>query len=225
MNKKIKRCGAALLCVSAISALTYSITENETQKPWGPTLDKHFAVQTVYASQPPKQPVDMHAGITATLQDMEHEDIVDSLSVAVPEYYEMDLVDDMQRYVHDQCLAYDIEEYYRLTLALIIHESQCDASVISNTNDYGLMQINKINHSWLQEELGVDNMLDPKQNVEAGTYILQDLLKKYNYDEHAALMSYNMGESTAKRLWARGIYSSKYSREIVSIKESLSLKY
>jgi soluble lytic murein transglycosylase-like protein len=100
-------------------------------------------------------------------------------------------------------------------MGLIKTESEFNPNVISETNDYGLMQINKINHKWLSEELGITDFLDPYQNVRAGIYILKDLFDEYE-DTSKVLMAYNMGETGAKRLWVRGIYESKYSKEIIN---------
>ena len=119
---------------------------------------------------------------------------------------------DLQEYTWLLCKANNID--YSLVMALMKHESQYDASVVSTTNDYGLMQINKINHEWLSEELGITDYLDEKQNINAGVYILGNLFEKYQ-DTSKVLMAYNMGESNAKKLWKDGIYESRYSRKIM----------
>lgn len=113
---------------------------------------------------------------------------------------------------------------YELVLAIIIHESHCDPSVVSKTNDYGLMQINQINHEWLAEEYELTNMLDPRQNIIAGITILSQYSK---YDDgtdaglHMMLMAYNMGPTGAANAWAAGTYSTAYSRTILQIRADL----
>lgn len=113
---------------------------------------------------------------------------------------------------------------YELVLAIIIHESHCDPSAISKTNDYGLMQINQVNHEWLAEEYELTNMLDPRQNIIAGITILAQYSK---YDDgtdaglHKMLMSYNMGPTGAANAWAAGTYSTAYSRTILQIRADL----
>ena len=103
-----------------------------------------------------------------------------------------------------------------LVIAMIDRESSFRASVISGTDDYGLMQINTINHGWLSEQYGLTDFLDPYQNVFAGVTILSDHLERYDGDLAKALMAYNMGATGAKRLWNQGIYSTKYTEYILS---------
>ena len=91
------------------------------------------------------------------------------------------------------------------------HESGFQTDIVSGTNDYGLMQINKCNHDWLSKKLGKSNFLDPYTSIEAGVYILSDYLKKYD-DVQTALVCYNMGESAIQK----GIYSTKYSRGVLA---------
>lgn len=113
---------------------------------------------------------------------------------------------------------------YELVLAIIIHESHCDPDAISATNDYGLMQINRVNHEWLAEEYGLTNMLDPRQNIIAGITILSQLSK---YDDgtsaglHKVLMAYNMGPTGAAKAWEAGIYSTEYSKATLQIRDDL----
>lgn len=122
------------------------------------------------------------------------------------------LNDEIQQMIVDKCEEYDID--FAFAMAVIFKESSFKPNVISNSNDYGLMQINKINHEWLSEELGITDFLDPEQNVTAGLHILQDLFEKYEYPS-LVLMAYNMGETGAKRLWVQGIYSTDYAEGIL----------
>lgn len=94
------------------------------------------------------------------------------------------------------------------------------ASAISKSSDYGIMQINKINHKWLTEELEVTDFLDPEQNIRCGIYMLADLMKKYD-DPHRILMAYNMGERGARDYVSRGNTSSSYSRYIIQRRAEL----
>lgn len=119
----------------------------------------------------------------------------------------------LQEFTYNMCVNYSIPEYYELVLAMMWHESNFKPSVVSSTNDYGLMQINTFNHSWLSEELGINDFLDPEQNIHAGVYMIAKLLHKYD-DMHKALMAYNMGERGAASFWEIGTYSSIYSRDI-----------
>jgi hypothetical protein len=128
-----------------------------------------------------------------------------------PEIYNVPLDDALQRYTYNLCVDYEIEEYYPLVLAVMWRESEFVPTIISKTNDYGLMQINKINHEWLSEKLGITDFLDEEQNIHAGVFMLSLYLHKYK-DIDKALMAYNMGENGAKKRWDAGIYSTNYTR-------------
>ena len=77
----------------------------------------------------------------------------------------------------------------------------------------GLMQIHTINLSWLSEQIGVDNLSDPVQNIRAGAYLLGGYLQKYSLAD--SLMAYNLGESGAKKQWAQGIHETAYNRKVL----------
>lgn len=109
---------------------------------------------------------------------------------------------------------------YIMVIALIEHESGFDPEIVSETNDTGLMQINAINAGTVEEALGVTNLKDPEENIKAGIYLFSQLAAKYEVSE--ALMAYNMGETGAAKLWAKGIYESTYSKEITDRAYELS---
>ena len=130
-------------------------------------------------------------------------------------YYDVPLSEGLQEYIFFLCESENVP--VPLVLAMIEKESAFDASAISRTNDYGLMQINKMNHEWLSEEYGVTDFLDPFQNVYCGIEILSDYLSTYEGDVNKALMAYNMGEYGASKLWNKGITSSSYSESVVAL--------
>ena len=123
----------------------------------------------------------------------------------------------LQEYIYWMADAYDID--FAFLMGLIRNESNFQVDVISETNDYGLMQINQKNHEWLSNAVGVTDFLDPYQNIQAGLYILGNLFEKYD-DPHMVLMAYNMGESGASKLWNQGIYQSKYSNRVLEYQET-----
>lgn len=130
-------------------------------------------------------------------------------------YYDVPLNFEVQDYMFEQCEKFDVP--VELVLAVIKKESNFKADAISKTSDYGLMQINKVNHKWLKKELGVTDFLDAKQNILCGVYILSGHLKSTNGNIHKALMQYQFGIAGAKRLWRKNIYSSKHSRNVVKV--------
>ncbi len=124
---------------------------------------------------------------------------------------------DLQEYTYYLCEAYSLD--FNFVMAVMCIESQFNPDVISSTNDYGLMQINIINHAWLSDELGIADFTEPYSNIRAGIYILHGLFRKYE-DPERVLMSYNMGEYAAGVLWEHGIHSTDYSEKIIAQADS-----
>jgi len=126
---------------------------------------------------------------------------------------EVDLNKDLQEFIY--CLSYGYNIDYAFVMGVIQTESSFDSDTVSSTNDYGLMQINKINHKLLKEKLGITDFLDPYQNSRSGLYILRNLFEKYETPEKV-LMAYNMGEGGAAKLWKQGIYETNYTTKVLS---------
>lgn len=122
---------------------------------------------------------------------------------------------DTQHEIMRMCEDYQID--FCLTMAIIRKESSFIPHA-SNGNCYGLMQIHKVNHQRLIKELGITDFCDPIQNVNAGLYMLRELYDKYE-DTEMVLMAYNCGESRAKQLWSKGIYSTNYTRKVLEYQE------
>lgn len=135
--------------------------------------------------------------------------------------YEQFLSKEVLEYTYELCQSKNAN--FGLVMAIIENESQFKSDAISPTNDYGLMQINKNNHTWLSEELGITDFLDSKQNIQAGVHILS-LFSNKGYTEHQVLMCYNLGESGAMRKRSNGIYETGYSRKVIDIMRKRSCK-
>lgn len=126
-----------------------------------------------------------------------------------------DLDEEWYAYVRARCE--DTGVPYALVMAIIEHESGFDSRAVSATNDYGLMQINRINHQRMREILGEDwDPLDPYDNVDAGLEMLEPLWHSFEGDYDAVLMCYQYGNTGAAKLWAQGIYESEASKDIQS---------
>ena len=76
---------------------------------------------------------------------------------------------------------------------------------------------------WKLNQLGIDDILDGRQKVLAGVYLIQGFWHKYE-DAGRALMCYNCGEGGAQNLWKQGVYSTYYSRTILDRAEQLTLR-
>lgn len=115
------------------------------------------------------------------------------------------------------CLCEERGINYYVAVALIERESryQWDASG-DNGNSKGYMQIYESWHKDRMEAEGVTDLYNPYGNIRVGLNFLQELTGGgVNADYHYVLMSYNMGESRAKALYEKGIYSTEYSTGIL----------
>lgn len=117
----------------------------------------------------------------------------------------------LQQFIFTMCDAYKVD--YALVMAVIQKESNFETLKISTSNDYGLMQINRINHDSLKQTIGVENFLNPYENVKAGIYMLRCLFEKYKAP-NKVLMAYNLGETGASRLWEKGITETPYTNAV-----------
>lgn len=147
--------------------------------------------------------------VAETIEPIVWGDVVESAFVPL----DVPMDEELQQYTYSLCHAYGVD--FELVMALINQESSFQTDIISTTNDFGLMQINQINHKWLSEKLGITDFNDPHQNIHCGVYMLSDLLEKYE-EPSKALMAYNMGETGAARLWEQGIYETTYSQNILN---------
>ena len=142
-------------------------------------------------------------------------------------YCDVPFDDSIQDELFSLCDEYS--EYFgceidpKVMLAVIQIESYYTADIVSYGN-YGLCQINKVNHKWLSEELGITDFLDPIQNTRAGVYLYGSYLSATDGDIHRSAMMYQYGETGAKRRFDVGIYESSYSRKLVEVMESLKLR-
>lgn len=130
-------------------------------------------------------------------------------------YYDVPLSDSLQRYIYEICADEGVP--VTLVLAMIEHESRFNPEVVSSTDDYGLMQINEVNHEWLEEDYRCADMLNPYQNIFCGVKIISQYIVKYDSDYGKALMAYNMGDYGARKAWQNGVSSTNYSANILEL--------
>jgi hypothetical protein len=82
-----------------------------------------------------------------------------------------------------------------LITSVIAVESNFDPKAVSRKNARGLMQL-------LPEtaaRLGVKDIFDPQENIDAGTRYLKELLQKYSNDLALTLAAYNAGPDNVQR--------------------------
>ena len=129
--------------------------------------------------------------------------------------FDVPLSDSLQRYIYEICADENVP--VTLVMAMIEHESRFNPEVVSSTDDYGLMQINEVNHEWLEEDFRCADMLKPYQNVFCGIKIIAKYIEKYEGDYGKALMAYNMGDYGARKAWQNGVTITKYSTSVLEL--------
>jgi soluble lytic murein transglycosylase-like protein len=133
-------------------------------------------------------------------------------TTTAPELYDIPLPDELQLYTINVCKQYGVDP--ELVFALMGVESEYRPDVISCTNDYGLMQINRCNHKWLSDKLGITDFLDPQQNILAGVYMLREISKEYSRLEDV-LVVYARGPGGAKKLWRKGVRKTEHTKKVL----------
>ena len=126
------------------------------------------------------------------------------------------LADEYQDYTYEMCEKYGIAEYFDLILIQMCCESGYNPNAVGASRYYGFMQISSASFSRLESQLGLTDIREPHQNIEAGVYLMSCLIQKYG-DAQAALVCYHRGESAARR----GIRSDSYSSKIVAMQSTL----
>lgn len=94
-----------------------------------------------------------------------------------------------------------------LIASVIAVESNFEPKAISRRDARGLMQL-------LPEtaaKLGVKDIFDPKENIDAGTRYLSDLLKRYDNNLVLALAAYNAGPEKVERFGSVPPYAETIS--------------
>ena len=86
-----------------------------------------------------------------------------------------------------------------LITSVIAAESNFDPKAISRRNARGLMQLLPTTAA----HLGVKNIFDPQENIDAGTHYLSELLFLYKNDVALTLAAYNAGPERVQRFGQR----------------------
>ena len=103
-----------------------------------------------------------------------------------------------------EIVAADYNICPELIEAVIEQESSWRPDAV-NGSCTGLMQINPEYHAERMERLGVEDLLDPGDNILVGTDFMAELFREYG-DIYAVLMYYNAGYD-GLRAWRAGEYS------------------
>jgi soluble lytic murein transglycosylase-like protein len=113
----------------------------------------------------------------------------------------------LQQIVREKAEKHNLDP--ALVSAVISTESNWNTSALSSKGAQGLMQL----VPGTAQKLGVFNVWDPEENVDAGVRYLRMLLERYNGDLPKALAAYNAGPSVVDR-WG-GIPNYRETRDYV----------
>jgi soluble lytic murein transglycosylase-like protein len=125
---------------------------------------------------------------------------------------------DFASLINQAAAKYDVSP--TLVKAVIKAESNFNAQAVSSCGAQGLMQLMPAT----ARSLGVDNPLDPAQNIEGGVKFLSSLLKRYNGNVQYALAAYNAGPGAVDRAGGIPAYreTQVYVQRIMSYLQSSS---
>jgi soluble lytic murein transglycosylase-like protein len=203
------------LTVTLVLVLFYNLTSQTVQpKPQKDTVKIASVEAQITTNATIVEPVEV--------EEVEIDDFV---------YYEhIPLKEDTQRYIWDLSNEYDVA--YTLVLAIAKVESNYDKMAISNTNDAGLMQLNKATTmDWLSNQIGLEEEFDwknPKHSAHAAIWYLDYLrgeFEKEGYSQEEifdlSVIAYNRGKAGALRYVNEYGFNNKYLKKVLGAKMEL----
>ena len=135
-----------------------------------------------------------------------------------PPDLDIPLNDEIKSFIYEKC-KYD-DDMYCLVMAVIKQESDFDHSCVSDDgHDRGLMQLRDLYYDYWIKKYDVTDPEELYDNLTVGITMLQEYIEKYEY-KNLALMSYNCGETGAKRLWKKDIYNTNYTKKVLRYYEA-----
>ncbi|HET9185594.1 MAG TPA: lytic transglycosylase domain-containing protein [Solirubrobacterales bacterium] len=95
-------------------------------------------------------------------------------------------------------------------IAAVIYSESKFTDQTSNAGARGLMQITPEAAKYIEKQSGgttfrMSDLADPELNIRYGTFLLRELLDRYEGDEAAALAAYNAGPGNADRWGGSGL--------------------
>ena len=103
---------------------------------------------------------------------------------------------ELQTYIYNLCLKYDIEWFYPYFMAQLFHESRWQEGLVTERGDYGIAQINISMHPHLTDILGITDYANSYNSVTAGLYLMNNYFSR-GYTVRQAMTAYRWGEGKA----------------------------
>lgn len=130
-------------------------------------------------------------------------------------YNSIPLSASFQKWIDKKCNEYGIST--SVVMGVISTESKFNVSAIGDRGEaFGLMQVQKKWHRKRMSKLGITDLMNCYNNVHVGIDFLAELYRANNKNWHKTLMAYNGGQSYANKRCRNGLYSSEYSRKVMS---------
>lgn len=189
------------------------ITESENKLPMTESIETE-AVYTCIELAETNETVETDTEFDEDINVPDTEELVEVILPIEGKHLDVPMSAELQDYVRAVSADYGIP--FELTMAVIYCESSFNPAAISSTGDYGLMQVSYINHGWLASDLGITDFLDAKQSIRAGCHILAEKIRESGGDFTKALMRYHDGDDGALELMKQGIFSTKYTDDVLS---------
>lgn len=205
-EKKLKR----LLCGFFVSGIVFGSVVGGTI-----TYATMQTKQTKQTKQTMQTSHTTDTSDTKDTRDFTHEEMSADWGAGELEGFEplhVNMNTEHQEFLYGLCVGYDLD--FDIMMKIIETESGYNPKAVSSSGDYGYMQLNEMNHEWIEEELGITDFTNPYENIRGGVWMIKNLKDKYE-DWNKVLMCYNMGETNAKELWEQGIYETSYTKKIL----------
>lgn len=131
------------------------------------------------------------------------------------QYERIKLSQEWQEYTYEMCLKYNVP--YEIILGLMGAETGWDVGIGVSDNGiyYGIGMVNIEYNKEKCRKYGFE-LCTPAGGVEATCLIISQKLNTFE-DIDKALIAYNRGDGGARRLFRKGIYSTRYDRRIHEI--------
>lgn len=151
--------------------------------------------------------------------------------VYYPKYYDVTYKSDCgialsrehQSFAYSKCKEYGVP--FEVMMGLWGAEASWNVYIgetVSAAGDhyYGIGQINVYYSEEYLKQCGVE-LCTPLGGLEGSIIIIRDKLERYGGDINKALMAYNFGDWGAQKQWNKGVYSTYYTKKILSIANNL----